>query len=145
MSEGFFNSRVERKTRFELATLSLAILLSLPHTVADAPFAQFDLYSKPLKTAPHCLRLFQSVRYNKFTTIASISGHIVDRVTSCVMVTNDDGEVTEARSLCSCVHCRLSEATVPAVISAKLSCLRSRHFSEQSSTPRWVNYVLRQL
>jgi hypothetical protein len=28
------------------------------------------------------------------------------------MVTNDDGEVTEARSLCSCIHCRLPEATV---------------------------------
>jgi hypothetical protein len=66
--EQAFNFSMDRNTRFELATLSLAILLSLPQTVLDAPFAQFDLYSKPLKPAPHCLRLFQSVRYNTFTT-----------------------------------------------------------------------------
>jgi hypothetical protein len=56
---------MERGTRFELATFCLEVISTLPQTVPDAPFAQFDLYSKPLGTAPHCFRLFQSVRYNK--------------------------------------------------------------------------------
>ena len=47
------------------STSCLQIRRPLFQTVPDAPFAQFDLYSKPLKPAPHCLRLFQSVRYNK--------------------------------------------------------------------------------
>jgi hypothetical protein len=28
------------------------------------------------------------------------------------MVTNDDGEVTYARSLCASIHCRLAEASI---------------------------------
>ena len=60
-----FKSLLERETGIEPATLCLGIKSTLPQTVPDAPFAQFDLYSKPLGTAPHCLRLFQSVRYNK--------------------------------------------------------------------------------
>ncbi len=47
------------------STSCLQIRRPLFQTVPDAPFAQFDLYSKPLKPARHCLRLFQSVRYNK--------------------------------------------------------------------------------
>ena len=59
---------MERETGIEPATLCLGIKSTLPQTVPDAPFAQLDSYWKPLETAPHCLRLFQSVRYNKFTT-----------------------------------------------------------------------------
>jgi hypothetical protein len=45
----------------EPSTSCLQIRRPLFQTVPDAPFAQFDLYSKPLKPAPHCPTLPQAV------------------------------------------------------------------------------------
>ena len=48
--------------------------------------------------APDVTRRFLIARWVNLGSTASISGHIVDRVTHYVMVTNDEGEITDARS-----------------------------------------------
>ena len=48
------------------------------------------------------------------------SVYLVDRLS----VTYRDGEVADARSLCSCIHCRLTEATVVGVVNRNQSRLK---------------------
>jgi len=62
--------------------------------------------------APDVTRRFLIARWVNLGSTASISGLIVDRVTHYVMVTNDEGEIADARSLCPRIHCRLPEASV---------------------------------
>ena len=97
---------MERETRIELATLCLGIKSTLPLAVS---------------TAPDSTRPFLIVRWVILGSTASIYGVgildaedrlRVDRIAHDVVVANRDGEITDARSLCSCIHCRLPEAPV---------------------------------